>query len=185
MKAAKDKFVEDYLTVTNQGGIAAIDNKADYVELKNEPKMVDAKQMELIDSKVYRFFGVNEKIVKSNFSEEEFGSFYESVIEPLAIQMSLAFTNQLFTNREQGFGNEIIFEGNRLQYASNQTKLQFLAMVDRGAMTPNEWREIFNWGPVEGGDQPVRRLDTATVGGANNGQGTPNDNGNPLTGDGE
>jgi hypothetical protein len=181
MKAAKDKFVEDYLTVTNQGGIAAIDNKADYVELKNEPKMVDAKQMELIDSKVYRFFGVNEKIVKSNFSEEEFGSFYESVIEPLAIQMSLAFTNQLFSNREQGFGNEIIFEGNRLQYASNQTKLQFLAMVDRGAMTPNEWREIFNWAPVEGGDQPVRRLDTATIGGEPNGQGTQTDNGDQVT----
>lgn len=181
MKAAKDKFVEDYLTVTNQGGIAAIDNKADYVELKNEPKMVDAKQMELIDSKVYRFFGINEKIVKSNFSEEEFGSFYESVIEPLAIQMSLAFTNQLFTNREQGFGNEIIFEGNRLQYASNQTKLQFLAMVDRGAMTPNEWREIFNWAPVEGGDLPVRRLDTATIGGEPNGQGTTPNNGDQVT----
>ncbi len=80
-----------------------------------------------------------------------------------------------------GAMNEIIFEGNRLQYASNQTKLQFLAMVDRGAMTPNEWREIFNWAPVEGGDQPVRRLDTATIGGEPNGQGTTPNNGDQVT----
>ena len=37
------------------------------------------------------------------------------------------------------------------------------AMVDRGAMTPNEWRAVMNMAPVEGGDQPIRRLDTQVV----------------------
>lgn len=36
-------------------------------------------------------------------------------------------------------------------------------MVDRGAMTPNEWRETMNLAPIEGGDQPIRRLDTQVV----------------------
>ncbi len=36
-------------------------------------------------------------------------------------------------------------------------------MVDRGAMTPNEWRETMNMAPIEGGDQPIRRLDTQVV----------------------
>lgn len=36
-------------------------------------------------------------------------------------------------------------------------------MVDRGALTPNEWREVLNLPPVEGGNQVVRRLDTAVV----------------------
>ena len=36
-----------------------------------------------------------------------------------------------------------------------------VAMVDRGALTPNEWRQMFNLAPVEGGDKPIRRLDTA------------------------
>jgi hypothetical protein len=36
-----------------------------------------------------------------------------------------------------------------------------VALVDRGAMTPNQWREIFNMAPIEGGDVPIRRLDTA------------------------
>jgi len=44
-----------------------------------------------------------------------------------------------------------------------QTKLNLAQMVDRGALTPNEWREVFNLVPVSGGDVPIRRLDTAVV----------------------
>ena len=36
-------------------------------------------------------------------------------------------------------------------------------MIDRGAMTPNEWRAILNMAPIEGGDKPIRRLDTQVV----------------------
>ena len=38
-------------------------------------------------------------------------------------------------------------------------------MVDRGALTPNEWRDTFNLSPVKDGDKPLRRLDTQTVDG--------------------
>ncbi|GJM84335.1 hypothetical protein HMSSN139_68310 [Paenibacillus sp. HMSSN-139] len=69
----------------------------------------------------------------------------------------------MFTDRERGFGNEIVFESNRLQYASLTTKLNLMQMVDRGAMTPNEWREALNLPTIKGGDKPVRRLDTAPV----------------------
>ena len=36
-------------------------------------------------------------------------------------------------------------------------------MVDRGAMTPNEWRAVLNMGVIEGGDKAIRRKDTGTV----------------------
>src|SRR5690606_3186203 len=85
---------------------------------------------------------------------------FRSTIEPIALQLSLEFTTKLFSDREIGHGNVIVFESNRLQYASVKTKLALVAMVDRGAMTPNEWREVFNLSPIEGGDTPIRRLDT-------------------------
>ena len=81
------------------------------------------------------------------------------------MQLSSEFTRKLFTRKQRGFGNKIIFAANHLQYASMSTKLGLQAMVDRGAMTPNEWREVLNLPPVEGGDKPLRRLDTVTVGG--------------------
>ena len=70
----------------------------------------------------------------------------------------------MFTERERGFGSEIIYESNRLRSASLQTKLKFMELVDRGIMSPNEVRLAFNLAPIEGGDEFVRRLDTAPTG---------------------
>lgn len=160
IEANRQRFVEQYMTIQNTGGIAALDSKADYVELKNDPKMVDADQMKELRDTVFRYFGVSENIVMGKYTEDEWNAFYESTIEPIALQLSLEFTTKLFSDREIGHGNEIVFEANRLQYASVSTKLALVSLVDRGAMTPNEWREVFNLAPIEGGDTPIRRLDT-------------------------
>lgn len=160
IKKNRDRFVQEYMTLQNSGGIAALDGKADYQELKNQPVLINAAHMKELRDEVFRYFGVSEAIVKGDYTEEQWNAFYESTIEPLAIQMSLEFTSKLFTERELGFGNEIVFEANRLQYASIKTKLDLREMVDRGALTPNEWREAMNLAPIEGGDKPIRRLDT-------------------------
>ena len=93
--------------------------------------------------------------------EDEWNSFYESSIEPIAIDFSNEFTRKLFSANKRSYGNRIVFESSSLTCASINTKLSFLQMVDRGAMTPNEWRKILNLSPIDGGDIPVRRLDTA------------------------
>ncbi len=183
VKANRDRFVGEYMTMQNAGGIAALDAKADYQELKTQPLMINAAQMKELRDAVYRYFGVNEKIISGDYNEDQWNAFYESTIEPIAVQLSLEFTSKLFTNRERGHGNEIVFEANRLQYASVKTKLDLREMVDRGAMTPNEWREVFNLAPVEGGDKPIRRLDTrpteedepVTQGGEADGEGQEGD----------
>lgn len=159
MKAQRDAFVEDYLDISNNGGVAVTDSKAEYQPLSSDPKLIDAKTMELIEDKVYKYFNVNAAIVKSDYTEEQWNSFYESVIEPIAIQMSLEFTAKVFTQREQGWGNEIIFESNRLQYASNATKISLIeTLMDRGLMSLNEAREIFNLAPVQDGDKRIVSL---------------------------
>ena len=82
--------------------------------------------------------------------------------------MSQEYTRKLFSRRQQGFGNTIYFDAGNLMQASLSTKLALQAMVDRGALTPNEWRATFNLSPVEGGDKPLRRLDTVAVDESNN-----------------
>src|SRR5690606_15126997 len=160
IEANRKRFVEQYMTLQNSGGVAALDGKADYIELKNQPIVVNAAQWKELREAVFRYFGVSEAIVKGDYTEDQWNAFYESTIEPLAVQMSLECTSKLFTAREIGHGNEIIFEANRLQYASMKTKLDLRQMVDRGALPPNEWREALNLAPIEGGDKPIRRLDT-------------------------
>lgn len=159
MKKQRDLFVADYMDITNNGGIASTDAKADYIELKNDPKMIDGKTMELIEDKVNKYFGISSAIVKSDYSEDQWNAFYESVIEPIALQLSLEFTSKVFSNREQGFGNEIIFESNRLQYASNSTKISLVnSLMDRGLITINEARDVFNMSPIVDGDKRIVSL---------------------------
>ena len=147
--------------------------------------MVNAAQMKELRDAVFRYFGVSENIVRGDYTEDQWNAFYESTVEPLAVQMSLEFTSKLFTARELGHGNEIVFESNRLQYASMTTKLNLREMVDRGALTPNEWREAMNLAPIEGGDKPIRRLDTRPTDETDQGGGTggKSQEGDPNSGD--
>lgn len=159
IKANRERFVQEYLTVQNNGGVAALDAKAEYIPLNNDPKIINAAQMKELRDAVYRYFGVNENIVMGKYNEDEWDAFYESTIEPLAVQMSLEFTSKLFTEREIGFGNEIIFESNRLQYASTRTKTSLIsALMPLGVFTVNEIREILNLSPVEGGEKRLVSL---------------------------
>lgn len=156
-------FTERFLSSEKSGGAAGIDSKIDAKQVDPKDYVPNAAQMDRTTKRIYSFFNTNEKIVQSNYTEDEWNAYYESEIEPLAMQLSNEYTRKIFTRRERGFGNKIIFACNNLQYASMSTKLGLQAMVDRGAMTPNEWREVLNLPPVEDGDKPIRRLDTQVV----------------------
>ena len=77
--------------------------------------------------------------------------FYESVLEPLALQMSLEVYKQTITQDKRAFGNKIVFESQRIQYASNNTKIN-IARYLNNYFTKNEIREIFNMAPDPDGD---------------------------------
>lgn len=158
------EFADNYLSIESETfGVAGTDAKADAQRIEPKDYVPNALMTDKIVSRIYAFFNTNEKIVHSNYTEEEWNAYYEAVCEPIITQMSNEYTRRLFTRRERGFGNKIVFESSALIFANISTKLNFVQMVDRGAMTPNEWRTLFNMAPVDGGDTPIRRLDTATV----------------------
>lgn len=164
LKESAKRFVDDYLSVESESmGVAAIDAKAEAQQVEPKDYVPNEKQMNSTTQRIYSFFNTNQKIVQANYSEDEWISYYETSVEPDIIQLSNEFTRKLFTRRERGFGNKIIFESNNLTFASMKTKLELRDMVDRGAMTPNEWREVMNLAPYDGGDEFVRRLDTAKI----------------------
>jgi HK97 family phage portal protein len=183
LKAQRDQFVNDYLGVSNDGGIGALDAKADFTPAKLEAQMADDKQMQIVRENAYRYFGVSEKIVQSSYNEDEFNAFYASVLEPIAIQLSLEFTAKLFTHREKGFGNEIVFSASRLMYAANATKVAMAKeLMPMGIFTINEMREVFELEPVADGDKRLQTLNVVSADKANQYQvgevGDPNGQGN-------
>lgn len=159
-KQTKD-FIKNYLDIESETvGAAATDAKMDAQQVEPKDYVPNASQMDRTVKRIYSFFNTNEKIVQGTYNENEWISYYESNVEPIALQMSGEYTRKLFSRRERGFGNRIIFEAANLTFASMQTKLNLVQYVDRAIMTPNEVREILHYAPLEGGDKPIRRLDT-------------------------
>ena len=143
------------------GGLLLFPNTYhDIKQIDVKPWVVDADQMNAIRSNVFEYFGINEDVLQNKAYGDAWAAFYEGAIEPFAIQFSEVMTKMLFTLREQTQGNRVMATANRLQYLSNADKLQVSAqMADRGLMTRNEIREIWNLTPLpdEIGDQlPVR-----------------------------
>ena len=163
-KNVKD-FVDNYLSVESDTfGAAGVDSKATATRIEPKDYVPNALQTKETINRIYSFFNTNEKIIQSKWTEDEWNAYYEAEVEPVAIQMGDTYSVKIFTRRERGCGNRIVFEASNLQCASLSSKLALQAMVDRGAMTPNEWRATLNMAPIEGGDNPIRRMDTEVVG---------------------
>lgn len=164
LKKEKEEFIKDYLSISNNGGIAALDSKMDYVPLEIKGVSIDNEQMSAVKQKIYDYLGVSEKIINSTYNEDEWSAFYESVVEVIGLQISLELTDKIFTPREQAFGNSIIMEANRLQFASNATKTNMLKeLMPLGLFTVNQALEILNLPSVEDGDRRVQTLNVANT----------------------
>jgi HK97 family phage portal protein len=164
MKKEVNRFIADYLNVESDSvGAAGTDAKFDAQQVDPKDYVPNEKQMNNTVNRVYAFFNTNEKIITGNYSENDWISYYEGSIESVVVQMSGEYTRKLFSRKERGFGNKIIFESSNLAFASMQTKLNLVQYVDRGIMTPNEVRDILSMAPIDGGDIAIRRLDTAPV----------------------
>lgn len=160
LKAERKRFTnENFKAEEGNGGILLFPNTYnDIKQIDKKPWVVDAEQMKLINESVYEYFGVNEDIIENRAYGDKWTAFYEGAVEPFAIQFSEVLTKMLFTLTERSFGNEVMATANRLQYLSNTEKLNVSAqLLDRGIISINDAREIWNLPPVEGGDARIIR----------------------------
>ena len=159
LKEEKDAFVADYLSMGNEGGVIATDQKMNYQPIDHKPVLLDADQAKEVKTKIYDYLGLTESIVNSSYTEDEYAAFYESTLEPIAIALSQEFTAKVFNDREQAFGNSIVFESGRLQFTSNKTKVSLIAqLAPYGLLTINQALEILNLPSVADGDKRLQAL---------------------------
>ena len=150
---------ENFSADAKAGGLLLFPNTYTNIQQVNaKPFVIDADQMKIVKESVFEFFGVNDRILMNDFSADVWSAFYEGVVEPWAIQFSEVMTKMLFTLREQSQGNLVMATANRIQYMSNADKLNVSRdLLDRGILSLNDVREIWNLPPVDGGDTRIIR----------------------------
>ena len=155
IKKERQRFTEENLSASNTSGMILYDNKFDNLTpVESKPYTPNALQTQQINENVCTHFGTNMDILQNKYTEDQFNAYYEGKLEPFALQLSLVMTNMTFTQREIACGNEIVFSANRLQYASNATKLSVsTGMFDRGLFSVNDVMDVWNMPPQEDGDK--------------------------------
>jgi HK97 family phage portal protein len=162
LKKERQRFTEENFSRDAEGGGLLLfpNTYSNIKQVDVKPWVVDADQMKAIRDSVYSYFGVNDDILTNKAYGDAWAAFYEGAIEPFAIQLSDVLTKMLFTFREQSQGNRVMATTNRIQYMTNADKLNVSSqMADRGLMTRNEIREIWNLPPLPepiGNQLPVR-----------------------------
>ena len=157
LKNERKRFTMENLSGDDGGGVLLFPNTyTDIKQIDGKPYVVDADQLKLIQTNVYNYFGVNEKILQNIATGDEWAAFYEGAVEPFAVQLSETLSKMLFSDNERARGNMIHASANRLQYMSNQDKLNVSSqMADRGLMTLDEIRAIWNLPPLPDGKGQV------------------------------
>lgn len=155
LKKERQRFTEANLSSeSNAGGFLLFPSQyKDIKQIDVTPYSADSKQIEMIRSNVFNYFGVSEAVLQNKAKPDELEGFFDGCIEPFAIQLSEALTKMLFSERERAQGSYLMANANRLQYMNTSQKVQMAQqLLDRGVMSINEARELFNYGTVENGD---------------------------------
>lgn len=169
MALERQRFSRENLSAEAGGGLLLFPNTyKDIRQISSTPFTVDPEEVKQINENVYNYFGVNEKVMQGSADSDELDAFFNSSVEPFAIALSEALSRAIYTERERSFGNHVFVNSNRLQYMTQSEKVSLARELgDRGILTINEIRELFNYGPIDGGDiayirgeyKPVETLD--------------------------
>ncbi|SPF51133.1 putative Phage portal protein, HK97 family [Candidatus Desulfosporosinus infrequens] len=165
LKAKANELLSKFFDINNNGGIIVTDDSmGEFKPIDGKAVLLDAPQMEAIQRQVFGYYNVNAKFVFSEYNESEFNAVFNSVISPILKQYSEAFTYKVFTDRQRGFGNKIIFTANRIEHTSDLTKTQILQYAGPlGIFSINEYRELFGYAPQVGGERTVESLNFVDV----------------------
>lgn len=174
LKKERERFDEyNFRKDNGGGGLLIFPNTLDDIhQAESKPYAVDADQQKIIKDNVFDYFGTNEKILQNSANGDEWASFYEGGPEWFGLNMGEALTMMLYTERERVNGNMMQFTSNRLQYMSASDKLNFISqMADRGLLTRNEARDVFNLTPLPEpyGSQVMARGEYYNINDENNG----------------
>lgn len=153
LKDERERFTRENLSGENGGLLLFPNTYTNVKQIEATPYTIDPKNSEIVKNNIYNYFGTNENIMQGKATSDELDAFFNSAVEPFAIALSEAMSHAIYTELERSYGNHVYVNANRLQYMSQTAKVQVARdLGDRGILTINEIRELFNYAPLPNGD---------------------------------
>ena len=148
----RQRFNKENLQGEGNGILLFPNTYTDIQQITSKPYNVDPDELKIIQTNVFNYFGVNEKILQNAAIGDDLDAFFDGCIEPFAIQLSEGLTRMTFTAHEISTGNRVLVTANRLQYMSTGNKIALAQQLgDRGVLLIDEIRELFNYAPLPDG----------------------------------
>ena len=164
LRKERETWVNENLG-SGSGGLALFPNTYSNIQqIQSTAKIVEPDQMRLIENRVYTYFGSNENILLNKATGDDWAAYYEGKVEPFAIQLSQAMTCMTYSANQRTRNNAIVWTANRLQYMTNQDKLQVSSQLfDRGILSTNNIMDIWQLPHVEDGDKRYIRKEYTEI----------------------
>lgn len=148
----RKRFNKENLQGESNGILLFPNTYSDIQQVSSKPYNIDPEELKIIQTNVFNYFGVNEKILQNAAIGDDMDAFFDGCIEPFAVQLSEGLTRMTYTGHEISMGNRVQVTANRLQYMSVGAKISMAQqMGDRGVLTIDEIRELFNYEPLPDG----------------------------------
>lgn len=155
----RDRFSRSNFGPNNKSALILHDNRIEQLkQVDPQHYTIDPEEMARIDKALYAYFGINEAILTNSFTEEQWGAWYESRVEPFALALSERMSISFLTKTQRLKGNKIMFSSSYLEYASPKSKREMVKdMAGMSIITINEGRDILQLPHIKGGDVRIMR----------------------------
>lgn len=154
LEKLREQFEEKL--ANNESGFLYTDLSAEYTHIPRDVKIVDSETLKFFYETILRANGTSLAILNGDYTKEQKEAYYEHALEADIISLGQAMSRVMVTDREEAYGNEIVFYPNAINFMSMENKIQAMQVTaPAGVFMKDEIREIFGYPPLPDGQGQV------------------------------
>lgn len=160
-KKEKAKYFSETFLGTDEGsGVAYADNVAEITQVNTPPKYSNAEEIKTFKDDIYEYLTITPNIIKGDYTEDQWQSYYDSALEPLLNNLALKLTDKIINiNEILNHQAEIRPISSKLHTASLKTRILIAQQVLKmPVIRPNVINELLYLPLLENGDKEYATL---------------------------
>jgi HK97 family phage portal protein len=153
------KFNEFLKKTENQSAVYPEDMNSTLIPIDLKPKSAAGQQLDKLKTDILQYLPINEAILSGKYTEQDIRAFYDTAIEPFAIQITQISTRGLLSEDDRKNGEHVQLKSDMLDYSSVDTKLNVVkVLAPIKGIKIGDIRQLFGFEFGDDGDDYVQSL---------------------------